>query len=289
MDFIFFAWRVTAAFLIVFRSVCSGMHRPDRDADNLNGRQRLVILTFRRYPGNRVRYLLARDDFSKDRVVSIEMSCRGYRNKKLRTVGIWAAVGHGENTRFVKRLIGINFVIELVAWTTLSRSLRITPLNHKVRNDAMKRRPGVKRSMHGFACCGIRPCFRAARQTFKIRHRLWSKMRLEAAYDVSHGGVYNGILAGLGGERNGGKCWFGGPLCGMVLPCVANVLRSAGKSKQSNLRTAKKGENSHVRQIIASARSGQEKTSVLSRETIKASPQVADVYKRTCIGILHHT
>lgn len=84
------------------------------------------------------------DHLAENGVQTIEPGARNVSNKKLRTIGIRTRVRHRKNTGTVMFQGRMEFVFKLIAGTTGSVADRTAPLNHKVGDDTVERKPIVK-------------------------------------------------------------------------------------------------------------------------------------------------
>jgi hypothetical protein len=86
-------------------------------------------------------HLHALNDLSKHNVLSVQMGSRHGADEKLAPVGVWAAVGHAQNTRSIvlelEALVGKLFAVDGLAAGSIS-ARKVTPLAHKVGNDAVE-------------------------------------------------------------------------------------------------------------------------------------------------------
>lgn len=76
------------------------------------------------------------DNFTKD-AVSVWQWRVFVHDEELTAVGVWSGVGHGHRAANVGVIV-VQFVGELVAWTTGSGAGWITALDHEAVNDAME-------------------------------------------------------------------------------------------------------------------------------------------------------
>src|SRR5690606_29451377 len=75
----------------------------------------------------------------KHSVLAIQMRGGQVRDEKLATVGVRPRVRHGENSRLVVAERPVDFIGELVSWTTPACAGRVAPLDHEVRDHTMER------------------------------------------------------------------------------------------------------------------------------------------------------
>ena len=76
--------------------------------------------------------ILAADNLSKNRVLSVKPSCRSDSDKELASIRSRSRVGHGQNALLFKSVFAYNLVGESVARTAASGSFGVSALNHKV-------------------------------------------------------------------------------------------------------------------------------------------------------------
>src|SRR3982751_6016594 len=66
------------------------------------------------------------------------------RDEELAAVRVWSRIRHRKRTHLVPVGIIPRLVLEAIAGSPASRTLRIAPLNHEVVNDSMKRRTVIE-------------------------------------------------------------------------------------------------------------------------------------------------
>ena len=93
---------------------------------------------------DRIDHVLTFGDLAEHSVLSIQPRSRDVGDEELAAVGVWTGVGHREDPWGLMLEGTVDFVLELVARTSAARAGGISALNHKVRDDAVKRNPVVE-------------------------------------------------------------------------------------------------------------------------------------------------
>lgn len=91
------------------------------------------------FAGNIIHHIEWRSHFTEDRMAVVEERGRRGGDEELRAIGAGTGIGHRENPWLVVAQFGMEFIGELVAWTTASGFGRIATLEHKTIDHAVKR------------------------------------------------------------------------------------------------------------------------------------------------------
>ena len=75
-------------------------------------------------------------------VFAVKVGCGHVGDEELASIGPWAGIGHGKNTRAIMLEPAVDFVFKAVARSTAACAGGIAALNHELLDDAME---GVQR------------------------------------------------------------------------------------------------------------------------------------------------
>ncbi len=130
------------------------------------------------------------DDFAKDGVAVVEPRGGFVGDKELATVGVWAGVGHAQDTGAIVCESGMKLVSEFVSRPTRSHAKRTTALDHKVLDDAVEGEAIVKRAVVlGLTGFGVKPFLRSCGKADKVGHGMGGLLLKEFDGEVAHAGV----------------------------------------------------------------------------------------------------
>jgi len=85
-----------------------------------------------------VYYFLTLQYAAEDGVCTIQVLSGNSGDKELTSVRVGPGVGHGKNARLVEFKCGMEFILERVTRTAAAVSIRVSTLDHKVRNDPVE-------------------------------------------------------------------------------------------------------------------------------------------------------
>lgn len=77
-------------------------------------------------------------DLAEDRVAVVQEGGGGGGDEKLRAIGAWASIGHGEYARRAVAQLGVEFIGKLVTGTATAAFGGIAALQHEALDDAME-------------------------------------------------------------------------------------------------------------------------------------------------------
>ena len=90
-------------------------------------------------------HVLTLDNLPENRVLAGEPLGCGDRNEELRAVGVRAGVRHRQLAGLIEAVRGASrFVFKLISGATHARTLRVSALNHEIRNHTMENGAVVK-------------------------------------------------------------------------------------------------------------------------------------------------
>src|SRR5262249_5287948 len=125
-------------------------------------------------------------------------SGRYNRDEELGAVGIGTGVRHGQFARLVKfmgRVFGL--VLELISWAACARALRISALDHEVRDYAVENRAIVQPVVGFLASATMLPFALTPGEFHEVGYGPGSVFVKESANDLAFRSLESGVLSWL--------------------------------------------------------------------------------------------
>jgi len=117
-----------------------------RDFRHRDGLERLVVAIYGA-SGYGIYDIHAGDDLAENSVVVRKRSVLVH-DEELAAIGVWARIGHGDRasdiTGLIRRRRGIQFIGELIAWSSPASASRIATLDHEAGDDAVEYRTVIE-------------------------------------------------------------------------------------------------------------------------------------------------
>ena len=186
---------------------------------------------------------LALDNLAENRVQAIQVRCRNFRDKELRTTRAWVAacVRHTQTPGSIEHQRRMKFSRDTVR-PAHSGSFGIAGLNHEPRDHAMKDQPVVQRPLYTRFRFGIRPLLSTHREVREVLYRLRRFLFKEFRHDGSHGSRDCGVQARLASWLRSLGCRFRGRRGGRRLGVRKHRQQAACGHRQN-------GTNTHTQSV----------------------------------------